>query len=164
MKEVKPVSHSKHGIFIAMLLVSAQLHAAGDMPPFERMRQLYRESNDPTRLSYVYRRCAALQLNLSAFLVRKKEVKAADDYEKLAQHYMLLSENIDIEVDSKRGVKASKTMETVNLSVKHLTEQYGDRMRANYQKRGEYFAGDAMLESELTECLKPEVLTKSFGR
>ena len=156
--------HSKHGIFILVLLLSAQLHAADEMPTFDRMRQLYRDSNDPTRLSYVYRRCAALQLNLSALLIRKKEAKAANNYEKLAQHYMLLSENIDIEVDAKRGVKPSKTMETVNLSVKHLTEEYGDRMRANYKKRGEYFAGDPTLKAELTECLNPEVLTKSFGR
>lgn len=159
------MSHSKYRIVIALwisLIVSA--HAAETMPTFERMRQLYRESNDPSRLSYVYRRCAALELNLAALLMRKKQSKASDDYARLAQHYMLLSENIDLEVDAKRGVKSSKTMETVNLSVKHLTEEYEQRLKANHAKRGEYFAGDVVLEAELSECLRPEDLTKSFGR
>lgn len=159
------MSHSKYGVTAAwLILMSQSVHAAQEMPSFDRMRQLYRDSNDPSRISYVYRRCAALQLNVSALLVRKKQSKAAADYENLAKHYMLLSEKLDVEVDAKRGVKPTKTMETINLSVKHLSEEYDQRLKANHKKRGEYFAGDPVLEAELAECLKPDDLAKSFEK
>lgn len=133
-----------------------------DLLPFEQVREQYRATKDLTRVSHLYRRCAALQLNVAALLVKKNQRKTATDYENLANHYMLLSESVDIEVDKKRGVKTAKTMDAVSLSVKGLAELYSQRMEGNRAKRGEAFAGDAALEAELTECLKPDVFVKGL--
>ena len=133
-----------------------------DMLPFEQVRQQYRATNDLTRVSHLYRRCAALQLNVAALLTKQKQRKAASDYENMANHYMLLSEAMDIEIDKKRGVKTVKPMETVSLSVRGLAELYDQRMKDNRAKRGEAFAGDSVLEDELAQCLKPDAFVKSL--
>jgi hypothetical protein len=154
------VLSARHLPLVMALGVGALACAGDDLPSFDRVRQQYQESNDLTRVSHLYRRCAALQLNVAALLARKKQIKASQDYENQAHHYMLLSESVDVEVDQKRGVPSGKTMETVNLAVKYLTEQYDQRMKANFAKRGEYFVGDGQLETELAQCLKPEALVK----
>lgn len=157
------------GRFKLVLLLAAgcwgiiPMALAQDMLPFEQVRQQYRVAHDLTRVSHLYRRCAALQLNVAALLVKQKQRKAATDYENLANHYMLLSEKVDIEIDKKRGVKTVKGMETVSLSVKGLAELYDQRMKDNRAKRGEAFAGDVVLEAELAECLKPDVFVKSLS-
>lgn len=143
---------------------SATCYAQDPLPTFDQVRSQYAQSKDLTRVSFLYRRCAALQLNVAALLVRKKQTKAASDYEALAQHYMLMSEVVDREIDLYQRNKISKPGETVNLAVKHLSEIYAQRMRDNKSKRGEYFADDVVLEKEMDECLKPDVLAKSLGR
>ena len=132
------------------------------MLPFAQVRQQYRATNDLTRVSHLYRRCAALQLNVAALLTKKKQRKAATDYENLANHYMLLSEAMDIEIDKKRGVKSVQPMQAVSLSVQGLAELYDQRMKDNRAKRGEAFAGDDVLQAELAECLKPDAFVKSL--
>ena len=143
---------------------SATCIAQEQLASFDQVRSQYAKSKDLTRVSHLYRRCAALQLNVSALLVRKKQNKAASDYENLAQHFMLMSETVDREIDLYQRTKTNKPSDTVNLAVKHLSEVYAQRMRENKTKRGEYFVGDAMLEKEMDECLKPEALAKSVGR
>lgn len=145
-------------------VASTPSHAQERLPTFDQVRSQYFASKDLTRISYIYRRCAALQLNAAALLVRKKQPKAAADYENLAQHYMLMSEVVDKEIDLYQRTKTYKASETVNLAVKHLSEVYAQRMKENKAKRGEYFAADAELENEMAVCLKPEALAKSLGR
>lgn len=149
---------------VCLSAASVTCHAQDPLPPFDQVRSQYAKSRDLTRVSFLYRRCAALQLNVSALLVRKKQTKAAADYETLAQHYMLMSETVDREIDLYQRNKINKPSETVNLAVKHLSELYAQRMKENMIKRGEYFANDAMLESEMAECLNPEAFAKSLGR
>jgi hypothetical protein len=145
-------------------LTSFGAWADPDLPSFEQVRTQYRETNDLTRVSYLYRRCAALQLNVAALLVKKKQTRAATDYESVANHYMLMAEAVDQEVDKKLKLKSSKPMETVRLSVQFISEQYDKKMRDNRAKRGEYFAGDRELEAELADCLVPEAFAKKLGR
>lgn len=153
-------------LLLSLMAVSfcASSSAQEQMPTFDQVRSQYAKSKDLTRVSFLYRRCAALQLNVAALLVRKKQAKAASDYENLAQHYMLMSEVVDREIDLYHRTKTNKPSDTVNLAVKHLSEVYAQRMKENKIKRGEYFADDAVLEKEMDECLKPEALAKSLGR
>lgn len=156
-------------LLIGLMAVSfsAPSVAQEQLPSFDQVRSQYAKSKDLTRVSFLYRRCAALQLNVAALLVRKKQPKAAADYENLAQHYMLMSETVDREIDLYQGTprtKGNKPGDTVNLAVKHLSEVYAQRMKDNKIKRGEYIADDAQLEKEIDECLKPDVLAKSLGR
>lgn len=155
---------ARHLPLALALCIAATASASDDLPSFERVRQQYHETRDLTRVSHLYRRCAALQLNVAALLARKKQIKASQDYENLARHYMLLSESVDLEIDQKRGVPSGKNMETVNLAVKYMTEQYSQRMTSNLAVRGEYLAGDAQLESEVAECVKPEEFVKRLKR
>jgi hypothetical protein len=53
------MNRSKYGaVAVGLILMGQSLNAAEEMPTFDRMRQLYRDSNDPSRISYVYTRCA----------------------------------------------------------------------------------------------------------
>jgi hypothetical protein len=148
-------------IFLAMSgLLSALPSQAAELSTFDEVRAQYQTYRDPTRLSYLYNRCAALQLNVSALLQRKGQKQGAKDFEGLAQHYMVLSEANEREIDKKRGLKSKDTMKTVNRSVAHVSEAYSLRMKDNYAKRRDYIMGDAQLEAELAECNLPEVFKK----
>lgn len=148
-------------IFLAMSgLLSALPSQAAELSTFDEVRAQYQTYRDPTRLSYLYNRCAALQLNVSALLQRKGQKQGAKDFEALAQHYMVLSEANEREIDKKRGLKSKDTMKTVNRSVAHVSEAYSLRMKDNYAKRRDYIMGDAQLEAELAECNLPEVFKK----
>jgi hypothetical protein len=146
-------------LFVLACSPAGQVSAA-ELAPFDQVRTQYQNYRDPTRLSYLFNRCAALQLNVSALLERQGQKQGAKDFENLAQHYMLLSEANEREIDKKRGLKSKDTMKTVNRSVGHVAEIYSRRMKDNFAKRREYIIGDAQLESELTECNLPELFVK----
>jgi hypothetical protein len=133
---------------------------ASQLSTFDEVRTQYKNYRDPTRLSYLYNRCAGLQLNVSALLQRKGEKKGAQDFEALAQHYMVLSEANERDTDKKRGLKSKDTMKTVQRNVGTVSEVYSKRLKDNYAKRGEFIVGDAQLEAELAECNLPEVFKK----
>ena len=140
-----------------MLSLSTQ---AADLAAFDEVRKQYQSYKDPTRLSYLYNRCAALQLNVAAVLARKGQAQAAQNFEALAQHYMVLSEANEREIDKKRGFKSKDTMKTVQRNVATVSDVYSKRLKANFAQRGDYVLGDAQLESELNECVTVEVFVK----
>jgi hypothetical protein len=149
-----------NNLFAMAVLVTCLSVQAADMSTFNEERTKYHSYKDPTRLSYLYNRCAALQLNVAALLSRKNEVQGAKNFEALAQHYMVLSEANERAIDKQRGLKSKDTVKTVNRSVAHVAEVYTKRMKANFAKRGDYIVGDAQLESELAECNLPEEFKK----
>lgn len=142
------------------LVLSSSAHAA-ELSTFDEVRAQYQSYKDPTRISYLYNRCAALQLNVSALLARKGQAQGAKDFEALAQHYMVLSEANERDIDKKRGLKSKDTMKTVHRNVATVSETYSKRLKANFAKRGEYIVGDPQLEAELSECNLPEVFKKT---
>jgi hypothetical protein len=150
--------------FLVLTLTFATQPAMASEPwqSFDEVRSRYRETQDMGRVSYLYRRCAALQLNVAALLVRRKQTDMAKKYESLANNYMVLSERVDIEIDRKQGNKSSKTMETVSLGVKHLSATYSERMNDNQRKLGSSFSGDRLLEAELAECVDVDQFVKSL--
>lgn len=145
--------------FLIAMAVALPIQAA-ELATFDEVRKQYQAYGDGTRLSYLYNRCAALQLNVSALLLRKGQKKGAQDFESLAQHYMVLSEANEREIDKKRGMKSKDTMKTVNRAVANVSEAYSKRMKDNFAKRGDYLIGDVQLEAELAECNLPEVFKK----
>ncbi len=145
--------------FLAAALAVSSVQAA-ELATFDEVRKQYQSYKDPTRVSYLYNRCAALQLNVSALLARKGQTQGAKDFETLAQHYMVLSEANEREIDKKRGLKSKDTMKTVHRNVATVSEVYSKRLKANFLKRGDYVTGDAQLESEINECLVVETFVK----
>lgn len=143
-------------LLVLALLLTPKLGQSAELRTFDELRVQYQTYKDPTRLSYLYNRCAALQLNVSALLARKGQPQGAKDFEALAQHYMVLSEANEREIDKKRGMKSKDTMKTVTRNVANVSETYSKRMNANFAKRGEYLVGDPQLESELAECNLPD--------
>lgn len=134
--------------------------SATELPSFEQVRRQNQNHPDTTRLTYLFNRCAALQLNVAALLERKGQKQGAKDYENLAQHYMVLSEANEREIDKRFGLKSKDTMKTINRNVAHLSELYTQRINANITKRGAHIIGDAQLESELKECSLPDEFKK----
>jgi hypothetical protein len=145
---------------LLVLLALAPSIRSAELSTFDEVRAKYQSYKDPTRISYLFNRCAGLQLNVSALLERKGQKKGAEDFAALAQHYMVLSEANEREIDKKRGLKSKETMKTVNRNVANVSELYSKRMKDNYAKRREYIVGDPQLESELAECNLPEVFKK----
>ena len=153
---------SKSWCFL-FLMFSCSVHTA-ELSKFDEVRSQYQSYKDPTRVSYLFNRCAALQLNVAALLTRKKQAQGAKDFENLAQHYMVLSEANERETDKKRGLKSKDTMKTVQRNVANVSEIYSNRFKANFVKRGDYLVGDVQLESELNECLAVEAFVKKAVR
>ncbi len=151
--------NSKTLIFVALLPL-AWVAQAAEMATFDEVRAQYQSYKDPTRLSYLYNRCAALQLNVAALLSRKGQTKGAKDFEALAQHYMVLSEANEREIDKKRGLKSKDLTQTVHRNVGVVSEVYSKRLKDNFGKRGDYIVGDTQLEAELSECVAVEVFVK----
>lgn len=144
---------------LPLLALSATCLAA-ELAPFDEVRAQYHAYRDPTRLSYLFNRCAALQLNVAALLTRNGQKKGAQDFENLAQHYMVLSQANEREIDKKRGLKSKDLPQTIHRNVGNVSEVYSKRMKENYAKRGDYIKGDAQLEAELLDCNLPEVFIK----
>jgi len=155
------ITNIKSSSFVALALLAMSLGAsAAELSTFDQVRAKYQAHRDPTRLSYLYNRCAALQLNVAALLERKGQKQGAKDFESLAQHYMVLSEANERDIDKKRGLKSKDTMQIVQRSVATVAEAYTKRMKANYAQRRDYIVGDPQLESELAECNLPDVFKK----
>lgn len=155
------ITNIKSSTFLVWALLAAPLGTlAAELPSFDQVRAKYQAHRDPTRLSYLFNRCAALQLNVAALLERKGQKQGAKDFEGLAQHYMVLSEANERDIDKKRGLKSKDTMQTVQRSVATVAEAYTQRMKANYAQRHDYIVGDPQLESELAECNLPDVFKK----
>jgi hypothetical protein len=105
-----------------------------------------------------------LQLNVAAVLLRSGQKKGAQDFENLAQHYMVLADANEREIDMKRGVKNKELPKTLQRNVAHVSEDYSKRMSENHAKRGDYIKGDPQLEAEIAECNLPEVFkNKALG-
>lgn len=145
--------------YLALPLVSA----ADELPSFEKVLRQNQNYPDTTRQTYLLTRCAALQLNVAALLERKGQKQGAKDYENLAQHYMVLSETNEREIDKKFGIKSKDTVKVINRNVAYLSELYAKRMKENAAKRGDYLKGDVQLESELKECNFPENFHKKVS-
>jgi hypothetical protein len=147
-------------LILVMLLPLTCVAQAAEMATFDEVRAQYQSYKDPTRVSYLYNRCAALQLNVAALLSRKGQTNGAKDFEALAQHYMVLSEANEREIDKKRGLKSKDLIQTVHRNVGVVSEVYSKRLKENFAKRGDYIVGDAQLEAELKECNLPDVFKK----
>lgn len=147
-------------LLVFAMVVIPQLLQAAELVPFDDIRAKYLAYRDPTRVSYLFNRCAALQLNVAALLERKGQKQGAKDFENLAEHYMVLSEANERDTDKKRGLKSKDTMKTVHRNVANVSEIYSKRFKENFAKRGEYLVGDAQLEAELAECNLPETFKK----
>jgi hypothetical protein len=154
---------SRHSILL-LLLALTQTAQADELSTFDEVRAQYLSYKDPTRVSYLYNRCAALQLNVSALFIRKGLSKAAQDFEALAQHYMVLSEANEREIDKKRGLKSKDTMKTVHRNVATVSEVYSQRMKKNSLQTGEYVRGDVQLENELEDCMNPDTFVKKLKK
>ncbi len=147
-------------LFLLAVMALALPIQAAELATFDAVRKQYQSYRDPTRLSYLFNRCAALQLNVSALLERKGQKQGAKDFENLAQHYMILSEANEREIDKKRGLKSKDLTKTVHRNVGVVSEAYSQRLKENFRQRGEYIVGDLQLESELTECNVPDQFRK----
>jgi hypothetical protein len=155
----------KSRIFCLALWLGLSLSVgAAELATFDDVRKKYQTYRDPTRVSYLYNRCAALQLNVAALMTRMGQAQASKDFEALGQHYMVLSEANEREIDKKRGLKSKDTMKTVQRNVATVSEVYSKRMNANKLKNGEYFRGDAQVEDELQECMNPDTFVKKLGK
>ena len=155
----------KSRIFCLALWLGLSLSVgAAELATFDDVRKKYQTYKDPTRVSYLYNRCAALQLNVAALMTRMGQAQASKDFEALGQHYMVLSEANEREIDKKRGLKSKDTMKTVQRNVATVSEVYSKRMNANKLKNGEYFRGDAQVEDELQECMNPDTFVKKLGK
>jgi len=145
---------------LATLLPLALVAQASELATFDEVRAKYQSYKDPTRVSYLYNRCAALELNIAALMTRKGQAQGAKDFELLAQHYMVLSEANEREIDKKRGLKSKDVVQTVHRNVGVVSEVYSKRLKENFAKRGDYILGDTQLEAELKECNMPDVFKK----
>jgi hypothetical protein len=151
---------NRSALLLAAFLAFVPVSQASELATFDEIRRQYQAYRDPTRLSYLYNRCAALQLNVSAVLQRQGQKQGARDFENLAQHYMVLSQANERDIDKKSGAKPQNVMKVVNRYVSHVSETYSLRMNDNFAKRGAYVKGDDQLEAELVECNLPEEFKK----
>ena len=108
----------KSRIFCLALWLGLSLSVgAAELATFDDVRKKYQTYRDPTRVSYLYNRCAALQLNVAALMTRMGQTQASKDFEALGQHYMVLSEANEREIDKKRALKSKDTMKNVQRNV-----------------------------------------------
>jgi hypothetical protein len=159
------LTHSKsYPWLVALILALPVAASAAELASFDQVRTTYQTYRDPTRLSYLFNRCAALQLNVAALLERKGQKQGAKDFENLAQHFMVLSEANEREIDKKRGLKSKDTMKTVQRNVATVSEAYSKRMKHNYLQKGDYLRGDAQMEEELQDCMNPDIFVKKANK
>lgn len=144
---------------------SANSAYAGDLISFDQVRNEFKKNRDQTRISYLFSRCAALQLNVAALLQKGGANDSASTYQKAAEQYMMLAETVEDAVNKKRGVKDADPARNVSITVANIAELYSKQMNSNYAKRGDYIIGDIQLQKEIEDCSKQDkFLEKVLGK
>ena len=153
-------------IFAGYVLIAvAQSVFAVELVNFEVIREQFKRTKDETRVTYLLNRCAALQLNVSALLLKGGDEKSSTKYQQSAVIYMQLARRIEEQTDKKRGTKNSDPVTNVKISVTNISELYSQKLSENYAKRGDYIVGDQQIEKEMTECSEQEkFLDSAFGK
>ena len=146
------------------ILASSILGCAGvladEIISFEGIRNQYKTSADETRISYLFLRCASLQLAVSALALKGGLDEVSEINRKSAVQYMSLAGAVDEETNKKRGVKNSSVSNNIENAVKSILNVYTDRMQANYAKSGDYITSDNQLKNEITKCIDAETLAR----
>jgi hypothetical protein len=76
--------------FIAgfLLMTTMQSVIAIEIVSFEQIKEQFKRTKDETRITYLLNRCAALQLNVSALMLKSGNEEVSNKYRKSAQLYM----------------------------------------------------------------------------
>ena len=87
-------------IFAGYVLIAvAQSVFAVELVNFEVIREQFKRTKDETRVTYLLNRCAALQLNVSALLLKGGDEKSSTKYQQSAVIYMQLAGRIEEQTD-----------------------------------------------------------------
>jgi hypothetical protein len=145
-----------------ILLASIQSVLAVEIVSFEQIKEQFKRTKDETRITYLLNRCAALQLNVSALMLKSGKEEVSNQYRKSAQLYMQLAAAIDETTDKKRGVKKSDPSKNVQISVTNMASLYSQKLNDNYAKSGDYIVGDKQIKNELEDCTDHEKFVQSI--
>lgn len=146
--------------FYLIFLVFCSLANAQELKSFNQIKLDFKEDRDKSRLSYLFARCASLNLVNSALASRGGSKTTADKFQEAAVQYMEFSDLIEQEVDkSRRVIRSDKERaNSVNISVNEIVKIYQARMNSNYARSGNYIIEDVGLKSEIEKCQNPNKL------
>ena len=143
-------------------MTTMQSVIAIEIVSFEQIKEQFKRTKDETRITYLLNRCAALQLNVSALMLKSGNEEVSNKYRKSAQLYMQLAAAIDEGTDKKRGVKKSDPSKNVQISVTNMASLYSQKLNDNYAKSGDYIVGDKQIKNELEDCTDHEKFVQSI--
>jgi hypothetical protein len=132
-------------MFVFLLLAASASAAFG-----QQLRPIsaYMGSQDMGDIRYVARRCAALYILIGPKAAERGAHDVAAFMEKSAGLFLLIASNAAVTMGTPPANASSVTRE----AVRKVVEVLGERMNRNMAITGSFYVGDALLESDLTEC------------
>lgn len=149
-------------IFFALVLACAGLVNAQDIKSFNEIKREFKQDGDKSRLSYLFSRCASLNLVNAALSSRGGSEETSSRFQKAAVTYMQFSDLVESEVDRNRKVTRSdrERAKSIDISVTEIAKIYQARMNNNYAKTGNYIIEDEGLKDEIEKCRDPNKLVE----
>ncbi len=135
---------------------------SSELISFDNIRAKYQSTRDATRITYLLSRCAALQLSLSALMLKANDRETSDIYRKSAIGYMELAGEIQFGIDEKQGIVNKNLAKDISKTVTNIVDVYVLRLNGNYAKNGDHIIGDDQIEHEIDDCLNKDKFTQKI--
>jgi hypothetical protein len=129
-----------------------------ELQPIKNILERGIRSDDDVQISYVLKRCVALNLVMGNWMKDKGGERMKSSVSKFLDEALLLQEfsfELENKIETARKIKVSTRQElekALLLNIKVISPLYVERLAKNYAASGSYFEKDRQLTEEIGIC------------
>ena len=129
-----------------------------ELQPIKNILEAGIRSDDDVQISYVLKRCVALNLVMGNWMKEKGGERMKSSVSKFFDEALLLQEfsfELENKIEKARKIKVSTRQElekALLLNLKIISPMYVERLAKNYAASGSYFEKDKQLTEEIGIC------------
>jgi len=144
---------------LKLIFIAFCANAIGqELQPIKNILERGIRSDDDVQISYVLKRCVALNLVMGNWMKEKGGERMKSSVSKFLDEALLLQEfsfELENKIETARKIKVSTRQElekALQLNIKVISPLYVERLAKNYAASGSYFENDRQLAEEIKIC------------